>query len=548
MGAAAEKIGRAITQEEWEEQRAESLNRIPKLKGADNGNLPDILLSYQQKLLKTTAANAVTFYEKSRRTGITWAAAADAVLTSGASKQARGMDTLYIGYNLDMAREFIDTAASWAKSFMPAAMAVEEFLFEDQDEGGENRDIGAFRIRFASGFEIVALSSRPRSLRGRQGYVIIDEAAFHDDLSGLLKAALALLMWGGKVLVISTHDGDGNTFNEVIKECRAGDKPYAVLRTDFDEALEQGLYQRICMVTGKEWSVTNEAQWRSEIIDFYGDDADEELFVIPSAGSGAWLSRALIEARMDANLPVLRLERPPSYSEQPEPMRRIDIAQWCDDNLRELLSAMNPVLDSFFGQDFARTQDVSSIVPGQLTLTMKRIIPFIVEMRQIPFAQQRQVLFYIIRGMPRFRVGAMDAGGNGAQLAEETADEFGHDRIHQIKLSVEWYRTEMPPLKADFEDAGILLPKDRDVSTDFSMVRLVDGVARVPAQRIKGSDAKMRHGDTAIGGALFHFATRQEFGDYGYDTAESLLGRKSDFRTEEPMGVGMDLNRRGGLL
>ena len=36
---------------------------------------------------------------------------------------------------------------------------------------------------------------------------MIDEAAFHDDLPELLKAALAFTMWGGVVRVISTHNG-----------------------------------------------------------------------------------------------------------------------------------------------------------------------------------------------------------------------------------------------------------------------------------------------------------------------------------------------------
>lgn len=49
-----------------------------------------------------------------------------------------------------------------------------------------------FRIKFASGFEIMALSSAPRGLRIKQGVVIIDEAAFVDNLKELLKAALAL--------------------------------------------------------------------------------------------------------------------------------------------------------------------------------------------------------------------------------------------------------------------------------------------------------------------------------------------------------------------
>lgn len=548
--SAVQKKGRTITQDEWYAIRSESVSEFPisKLAG-DSKNLPAVLLPYQQVLLQTTADNQVTIYEKSRRTGITWAAGADAVLTAASVKKAGGMDALYIGYNLDMAREFIDTCAMWAKAFIPFAMAVEEFLFKDQDEDGETREIGAFRIRFASGFEIVALTSKPRSLRGRQGYVIIDEAAFHDQLEELVKAAMALLMWGGKVLLISTHDGDGNHFNELIKQARAGEKPYAVLRTDIDDALKQGLYERICLVTGRSWSLEAEAQWRTELIDFYGDAADEELFAIPSAGSGSWLARALIEARMTPDFPVVRLERKPEFSELPESERRIDILVWCEDVLGPLLKTMNPVLDSFFGQDFARHQDVSSIVPGQLTLMMNRIIPFIVEMRQIPFAQQRQVLFYIVDRMPRFRVGAMDAGGNGAQLAEETADQYGLDRIHQIKLSVEWYRTEMPPLKAAFEDAAILLPKDRDVVTDLAMVKLVDGVARIPKQRVNGTDKKKRHGDTAIGAALFHFASRQDFGEYEYRSASYSDEPDMPFdRNDDEFGSGMDFNRLDDML
>ncbi|WP_237172075.1 hypothetical protein [Pandoraea norimbergensis] len=63
----------------------------------------------------------------------------------------------------------------------------------------------------------MALTSRPSNLRGRQGTIVIDEAAFHDQLSELLKAALAMLIWGGRVRVISTHNGTDNAFNELVK-------------------------------------------------------------------------------------------------------------------------------------------------------------------------------------------------------------------------------------------------------------------------------------------------------------------------------------------
>ena len=172
---------------------------------------------------------AVKVAEKSRRVGITWAEAADAALSAAATA---GMDTWYLGYNRDMAREFVETAAAWARQFNKAAHAIEEIALED-----ERRDLLAYRIRFASGRKIVALSSRPSNLRGKQGRAVIDEAAFHDNLPELMKAALAFTMWGGLVRVISTHNGAENAFNELVNDIRAGRRPFSLHRVTLDDAL-----------------------------------------------------------------------------------------------------------------------------------------------------------------------------------------------------------------------------------------------------------------------------------------------------------------------
>jgi phage FluMu gp28-like protein len=148
----------------------------------------NVLLPYQVRWLADKASIKVA--EKSRRVGLTWAEAADSALIAAARQ---GMDTWYLGYNHDMAREFVETAASWARQFNKAARAIEQIAIDD-----ERHDIIAYRIRFSSGHKIVALSSRPSNLRGKQGRAVIDEAAFHDDLKGLLKAALAFTIWGGQ--------------------------------------------------------------------------------------------------------------------------------------------------------------------------------------------------------------------------------------------------------------------------------------------------------------------------------------------------------------
>jgi phage FluMu gp28-like protein len=525
--------GDIISKEDWARLREEARQSFPAhLAG---GNLPDALISYQQELLATTAANELTVVEKSRRTGITFGAASDAVLTSAAQKAAGGMDTFYIGYNLDMAREFIDTSAMWAKAFSQAASTVDEFMFQDVDKDGNSKEIQAFRIHFASGFEICALSSRPRSLRGRQGYVIIDEAAFHDDLDGLIKAALALLMWGGKVLVISTHDGDLNPFNILVQDIKSGRRPGAIMTLDFDEALRQGLYQRICLVTGKDWSPEAEAEWRDKIIAFYGDGANEELFVIPSSGSGTYLPATLIERQQRDGIPVVRWECGKDFLQLSQGLRELEAKNFCAKELLPLLDAADPKLMSFIGTDFAMTGDLSIDWPIQMQQNMVRRPLFVLELRRVPYAQQKDILWYIIKRLPRFVKAAMDATGNGAPLAQETALEFGLNIIEQVKINEAWYREITPRFKAGFEDGLTVLPRDVDVYNDHRSIKIVRGVAQVQRQSAvkaaKGEDAAegkaggKRHGDSAIGHMMAYWASLLPFAEFGY---ESVIPQRHD--------------------
>lgn len=510
-------VNELVTDEEWARHRREAVQALPvELTGK---TLPDVLLFHQKELLQATAAYNLVVTDKSRRVGATWGVGADAVLTAGATRMAGGMDVLYLGYNLDMAREFIDTCGMWAKAFAPACSEVSEFLFMEQGEKGEDKAIKAFRITFASGFEIVALSSKPRSLRGRQGYVILDEFAFHDDAAELLKSAMALLIWGGKVLVISTHNGVDNPFNELIQEIRAGKRPGKVVRVTFDDAISYGLYQRVCMKTGKRWSPEEEAKWRAEIYRAYGSGADEELRCIPSQSAGSYLSRPMIQACMHDSIPVVRWKSPPGFVDWPKLMRRVEVARWCKEKLKPLLDALDPHLRSCLGVDFGRSGDLSVFHPLQVRANLTTATPFVLELRDVPFESQKQIAYYIIRRLPRFFHAALDATGNGAFLAEACRQEFGVAKVSEIKLSTDWYLVNMPKLKAGFEDRSFELPLDDDVMNDYRAIQMTKGIAKVPDNaRSDGADGFPRHGDTAIAGALAKFASEQKSGEAGAGT------------------------------
>ena len=90
------------------------------------------------------------------------------------------------------------------------------------------------------------------------------------------------------------------------------------------------------------------------------------------------------------------------------------------------MKALDPDRQHAFGQDFARNVDLTVIAPIEIGKTLKRAVPFSVELRNIPFEQQRQILFYICDRLPRFIGGKMDATGNGAYLAEGRGAATAH--------------------------------------------------------------------------------------------------------------------------
>ncbi|MXV35827.1 MULTISPECIES: terminase large subunit domain-containing protein [unclassified Saccharibacter] len=476
-----------------------------------------VFLPYQAALMEAVRTHQVTVIEKSRRTGISWAASFIADLTAALAQKDGGTDVFYIGYNLEMAREFIDYCADHAKIMQQATHRVSESFWNDPDK--EEKDIKVFRIDFGSGNKVLALPSRPRALRGMQGLVIIDEAAFHDNLDELLKAALALLMWGGKVLIISTHNGDMNPFNTLVNEVRSGRKPYHLMRLTLDDALHDGLYRKICDKKGEAWSLEGERAWRDAIFANYGEAAAEELDCIPSSGTGAYLPLALIEARTEADVPVVRWGCDSGFVLLSEKLRMAETDFFISEQLAPLLAAMDRKTPHVFGVDFGRSGDLTVIWMLALEERLQRRTAFVVELRNVPFEQQKQILHHILEATPFLRAGALDGRGNGQYLAEVTVQKFG-SRIEAVMLSEGWYRENMPPLKAGFEDGIITLPQDREIVDDLRALTLVRGVARVPEGRTTGSTGK-RHGDAGIALALAWKASRATPFDYGYTPVPS---------------------------
>jgi phage FluMu gp28-like protein len=187
-------------------------------------------------------------------------------------------------------------------------------------------------------------------------------------------------------------------------------------------------------------------------------------------------------------------------------VRESEAAAWCREQLDPILDGLNPEWPCAVGEDFARSGDLTVILPLQRQPNLAQRAGCQIELRNVPFRQQEQVLFYLLDRLPRRWSGAMDARGNGQYLAEVAQQRYGR-RIEAVMLSTEWYRDQMPRYKAAFEDRTILLPKHADVVDDHRLLQMDRGVAKIPdAAHTQGADGKQRHGDSAIAGALAIYA------------------------------------------
>lgn len=507
---------------------------------------------------------------KGRRTGITFTWGLNSVLIAAASKSAGGDNVYYIGDTKEKGLEFIGYAAKFSRVIAEQQSqdisSIEEFLFEDQDESGNTRFINAYRIRYSSGFQVAALSSRPANIRGLQGVVIIDEAAFHADVQGVLDAATALLIWGGRIVVISSHNGKSNPFYQFCKDIEAGryGDNAAVFTVTFDDAVANGLYERVSAMKGRTPTPEDKKAWYTKIRNAYGPRKAamrEELDAIPRDGNGICIPGVWIERAMPEERPVIRLALDDDFIHMTEAERAAWGNDWIDRELRPVMAQiLNPELRHVFGMDFARHRHFSSIVPMAIMQNLCRDVPFLLELNNVPSALQQQILFWLIEHLPRQSGGAMDATGPGMVLAEYTADRYGRPRIAEITLNRKWYGFWMPKFTGLFEDSMIILPRDENTAQDLRTVENIDGVPMVAS--LEKKDLKdpelVRHGDTAIAGCLANYAalnlaTEIAFESTGERDIFRVLSGFGDSRsagefTDTGFGTVRGINDFGGFL
>jgi phage FluMu gp28-like protein len=506
-----------------------------------------VLMAHQVEWIEDKSPLKVA--AKGRRTGITYAEALDDTLTAATRRSDGGQNVYYIGDTKEKGLEFIRYVAHFALVVShELAPTIQDYMFPDEQPDGSTKFIASYRVTFASGFQTVALSSRPSNIRGLQGIVVIDEAAFHKDVADVLDAVNALLIWGGKIRIISSQNGEDNPFNILIKDTEAGLYDYSVHHIPFSLAIKNGLYDRVRLMIGDEacalrgWTPDRSGfdKWVSTIVRSYGprvEARDEELEAIPRKSSGVYFPRALIQKAQDPAIPTIAWSVAENFFLRDD--RMVEAKRWVEDHLKPHLRRLVPYRRTVFGQDFGRNGDLSAILVAQQEDSIRWRSSFQVELRRVPFDVQRFVAFEILDALPNW-LAKFDARGNGQSHAEAAAQKYGTERVECVMFTASWYAQHFPDYKAALSDQSFILPGGEDVVADHRLVVLRNGFPAMSADHVKGTDGEDRHGDGAVAGVLAHAGTQVELGEYDYRTAGAAdEGPMPGSHGEDPSGRGL---------
>ena len=410
------------------------------------------LLPYQARWIADRAPVKVAV--KSRRIGLSWTEAYDAVMHAAGG----GGSTTYSSYSKEMTAGWIGDCQDWARELHRLALEVGE----DVIDGDEN--LYRFALRLPSGKSIEALPSVPRALRsrGRPGDVaVLDEVAFTRDPDAMLQAAMALRIWGGRVRLISTHNGEQHPFAALVEDVASGELDYSLHIITFEAAVRDGLYRRILDVGRRaahaadpaadlaehEWSAEREDAWVAEIRAGYRYpwQAEEELDCKPAPGGGTWIG---LQDYLDCTHPDAGI-----------PERYCGGSCWV-------------------GYDVARRRNLAVIAALEQLGDVLWVRELVV-MHDEPFREQRREFGRIMRDYRVVRAG-VDQTGMGEVQVEELQHEHGTSRVEGIILSGPRRLDVATALRDLYEDTRIRVPKDRVLRDDVRSVRRAPGAVGTP--------------------------------------------------------------------
>ncbi len=317
---------------------------------------------------------------------------------------------------------------------------VKSFATDYRTDGATYR---ALEVEFGNGSRITALPANPDTARGFSANVFLDEFAFHQDSRKIWGALFPVISAGHKLRVVSTPNGRGNKFYDLMT---GTDAVWYRQTTDIYQAVDDGLPRDIDLLRegiGDEdlWAQEYELKWLDE--------------------ASAWLSFDLISGCEDDSA-----GRPDLYTGGP----------------------------CCVGVDIAARNDLFVIWVDELVgdVAWAREI---ISRRRISFAEQDALLDDVFRRYHILRC-CMDQTGMGEKPVEDAQRRYGSGRVEGVLFTAPNKMAMATLGKQAFEDRKCRIPMgDNALRADLHKLKKVTGPTGTP-RFIADSDSS-GHADRA---------------------------------------------------
>ncbi|OIO57330.1 MAG: terminase [Alphaproteobacteria bacterium CG_4_10_14_0_2_um_filter_63_37] len=424
-----------------------------------------LLYPYQQRWLADRTRFKVGMF--ARQTGKTFTTTLEIVLDC-VRAEAAGKRTRWVILSRGerQAREAMEEGV---KRHLQALQAAFELVEIDQFEGVQ---IKALEVTLPGGSRITALPANPDTARGFSSNVFLDEFGFHADSRKIWTALFPVISAGWKLRVVSTPNGKGNKFYELMTD-RDPESPWSRHVVDIYQAVADGLPRDIDLLRKgindpDAWAQEYELNWLDE--------------------ASAWLSYDLINAveHDDAGLPERYL------------------------NGR-----------TYIGNDIAARNDLwCSWVwerVGDVLWTRE-----IVTLKRASFREQDQTLDALMRRYNPVRL-CMDQTGMGEKPVEDAKRRYGDSRVEGVLFTGDAKQHLAHVAKEAFEDRKVRIPSGNEwVRADLHSLRKVTTAAGNIRFDVEGGDG---HADRAWAAFLGIYAASPPPTEYAYTPAPGKHSR-----------------------
>jgi phage FluMu gp28-like protein len=455
-------------------------------------------LPYQLRWIEDQSRIAV--WEKSRRIGADFCDAFRAVRERITG--ARTTDYWYSSADESAAFEYMQYVKTWALDVYGLVLE----LVDGVERFGRD-DVRVMSVTFPEIHgrrpRIIAMASNPKSFRSKGGDVCLSEFAFHDNAFELWKAARPVITWGGRVRILSSHNGIESMFNQMVEmgrrhaegTPRTNDIAVSLHRTTIDDAIADGLVERINLVSGEH--ATRE-EFREACRRDCGDERifAEEYLCRPSEESGSYFPYELLR---------------PSTGADAKPQTEV-----------------KPFLDSIHrwgigadalraGIDVGRKRD-RFVIWVVARFGAMRLTAGILEFEDRPFGVMElaiaAMMDTVIPGTDGRTVQVsrccIDATGIGMQLAERAVEKY-RTRVEAVTFTSAVKEDLFTRLRRDIEERTVTIPDDAVVLADINSIRKT--VTTAGNVRFDAQATDLGHADRATALALALHADDRKGGE-----------------------------------